>query len=189
MIGYTHYWSIEKPFDIEQRKRIVNEVEHLFTILPIECQLGFTVVSTECITFNDFTDPLRCQRFYFDYKSKDKCRTNRRNYDLVVCVVLLIIENNAYKSDITEQCDCKSIYPSLSQRMFRIRSDGVFFARNCEWDKAKKLYVQHRYLYTRNNQESTTMSDEDECDTLTEYTMSPCDLYEYEAYPKRQRLY
>lgn len=106
-MGYTHYFGLKQNHKISTRKLLkeVNEVlkEHSNIIQfeydikkPAQCEVNRGEI---LIRFNGIGDDGH-ETFYFNSSEQDFegfCKTSRKDYDLVVCKVLVILK--AYYGD------------------------------------------------------------------------------------------
>ncbi|KAH8743450.1 hypothetical protein F5883DRAFT_592977 [Diaporthe sp. PMI_573] len=90
-MGYSHYWVIEDPGDMEKAMtKLINDCRKIIEQASIdsECNLD-TPDFKDRIELNGLGDDGR-EPFQFTYHdSEGQCKTDRKPYDVVVCAILL----------------------------------------------------------------------------------------------------
>ena len=94
-MGYVHSYGLTKKIEAipaEALTKIQEVVEKYKDILRFECDEDKEpLVTNEIIRFNGYKDK-GYETFYFSVKELDHfCKTNYKNYDLPVCIILLIM--------------------------------------------------------------------------------------------------
>ena len=94
-MGYVHTYGLTKSINeipAEALTKIQEVVEKYKDILRFECDEDKEpLVTNEIIRFNGYKDK-GYETFYFSVKELDHfCKTNYKNYDLPVCIILLIM--------------------------------------------------------------------------------------------------
>jgi hypothetical protein len=147
-MGYTHYWYRDEKIKPEKYSKIVEDVRKAIDILKKDIELanwdgtGDPNISSTDISFNGtskddqyhetFSFPLVYEKYEHEIPKDGKyfefCKTARKPYDLVVCVILLIIKRHL-------------------NRTIRVSSDGFtdYDSSGLEgtWPEAVKFVEKH----------------------------------------------
>ena len=103
-MGYTHYWKLkEKPTNYNEGwLKVQNDIQKIMDVKPANIILrggdgsGSPEFTNEFICFNgDGNMQLDHETFYFDGVSHFSfCKTNRKPYDFIVCLILISLKEN-----------------------------------------------------------------------------------------------
>jgi hypothetical protein len=122
-MGYTHYWNLpKKGKNYEQEMIYVSmDIKRILEIVPKDIVLrggdgtGEPEFYKELICFNgDGSKGLDHETFYFDGVTDFSfCKTARKPYDIVVCLVLLCLYNNITGFDFSSDGDREEWEPII----------------------------------------------------------------------------
>lgn len=103
-MGYTHYWTVKRPFTTKQWAIICADTRALFEKSVIvlvgdeEDQQSEPIADSKQIRFNGAGDGMY-ETFLLSKGIDDAfCKTARMPYDLIVCAVLIVANKHAPKS-------------------------------------------------------------------------------------------
>ena len=141
-MGYVHTYGLTKEIKAipaEALTKIQETVERYKDILRFECDEDKeALVTNEIIRFNGFKDK-GYETFYFSVKELDNfCKTNTKDYDLPVCITLLIMFQ--YIPEFTFSSDGFWIYKAQADELSKngkVELDGYW---NEAIDYMKKEY-------------------------------------------------
>jgi hypothetical protein len=114
-MGYTHYWNLKKKgqnYD-QEFLNVKLDIDRILRVVPNDIVLrsgdgtGKPEFKKEFICFNgDGSKGLDHETFYFDGQTDFSfCKTARKPYDFVVCLILISLYNNIEGFDFSSDGD------------------------------------------------------------------------------------